>query len=197
MARVLRPAHVVVVGSKAGFAPVCFAAAIRDNEGIGVKSVDCEETLLRRPGEIGALSFVDPSKSIHRDEENHSFGIGSWDEPDVTHAIFDRYGVADVVTHYKMTSEQFISSVSNGPIDLLYIDGDHSFDGIMHDMVAFHPRLSSSAMVLAHDVDPSLTDSDGYAVLQALPPDLYEYVRIPLTPGLAIMRPLQLEGAGD
>ena len=31
--------------------------------------------------------------------------------------------------------------------------------------------------------------SEGYRALNDLPPDLYEYVRVPVFPGLAILRP--------
>ncbi len=190
-ARSMRPKHVVVIGSKAGFSPVCFALAVKDNEGTGIESVECGETTLSNPAAVGKVSFVDPSKSVHRGDPNHSYGIGTWDDPRDTQRIFARYGVDKIVTHFKMTSEEFLSLDPAQSIDLLYIDGDHSYDGIMHDLVKFHDRLGAKSMVIAHDVDPSLDDSDGYAVLNSLPPDLYEYVRIPISPGLAILRPLQ------
>lgn len=190
LARTLRPRHVVVIGSKAGFAPVCFALALKDNVGHTISSVGCGTTCLSHPQERGLVSFIDPSYSIHRGDIGHSYGIGTWDTPSSTTTIFEDHGVASVVTHYKMTSATYLQTHTNdGGIDLLYIDGDHSYEGIMHDLTEFRPHLNPGAFVLAHDVAPDLEDSEGHEVLRDLPEGMYDVVTIPISPGLAIMRP--------
>ena len=188
LTRAIRPRHVVVVGSKAGFAPVCFALGIRDNEGFGIDVVDCESTTMTDTSKTGLLTFIDPSLSIHRGDAGHSFGIGTWDEPETTAAIFANHGVGAIVRHYKMTSADYIAdSPPAPPIDILYIDGDHSYEGVSHDLTSFAPLLSETAIILAHDVHPGLPDSDGYRAFADLP-GTFEKIRLPFTPGLAIIR---------
>lgn len=40
-------------------------------------------------------------------------------------------------------------------IDLLFIDGDHSFKGVYEDFISWAPHLAKNGKVLFHDVDPS------------------------------------------
>ncbi|MGO9956468.1 MAG: class I SAM-dependent methyltransferase [Solirubrobacteraceae bacterium] len=191
LTRAVRPRHIAVIGSKAGFAPVCFALGLKDNAGYGVAKVTCDATILSHPNEFGHLSFIDPSYSVDRGDVGHSFGIGTWDDADATRHIFEAHRVGEFVTHYKMTSAEYLREHGSATaIDLLYVDGDHSLAGVTHDLVEFRPLLSDSALVLAHDVHPTLDDSEGFAALQGLPKDLYEHARIPITPGLALLRPL-------
>lgn len=197
IARAVRPQNVVVVGSKAGFAPICFALGLKDNEGYGIGAVECYDTTLAAPRERPRLHFVDPSYSVHRGDPNHHYGEGMWDDPEIVERRWRRFGVESIVTHFKMTSADYLQHGSRHTrIDLLYVDGDHSYDGIMHDLLAFRGSLWEQSLVLAHDVHPGLEDADGYRVLCDLPPGTYEYVRIPILPGLAIMRPLRPQDTG-
>lgn len=53
------------------------------------------------------------------------------------------------------TSEAFSHEWSSSqPIDLLYIDGDHSFNGIYTDFACWHRHLAASGRVVFHDYDP-------------------------------------------
>jgi predicted O-methyltransferase YrrM len=114
LARTVRPAHVVVIGSGFGFSVVCLALALKDNG-------------------LGALSFVDPSCSMH------------WGEAEHVRAHFDRFGVADVVTHFKMTSGEFFGRCecrSLGAIDVAFIDGNHS---VLAGAPGFHRHVMRHA----------------------------------------------------
>lgn len=39
-----------------------------------------------------------------------------------------------------------------GKIDLLFIDGDHSIEGVLADWKAYSPLLSEHAIVVMHDI---------------------------------------------
>ena len=39
--------------------------------------------------------------------------------------------------------------------DLIFIDGDHRYDGVKSDFEAYRPLLSSRGVILFHDVDPN------------------------------------------
>lgn len=190
MTRAIRPKHVVVIGSKAGFAPIIFAKALKDNEGYGIGKIDCEETELTHPQIEPTLHFIDPSYSLYRGDKNHWYGLGNWDDKEKVLELWAKFGVESIITHYKMTSQQYLALNLEDKIDLLYIDGDHSYEGITHDFTQFHSRLADNAIVLAHDVDPSLRESGGYRAYNDLSDELYEKMRIPVAPGLAIMRRL-------
>lgn len=61
-----------------------------------------------------------------------------------------RAGVADVVEPLVMTSEQAAAQLA-GPVGLLFIDGDHSYDGARRDAELWLPRLSEGGTVMFHD----------------------------------------------
>jgi hypothetical protein len=197
-ARTLRPKKIVVIGSKAGFAPICFAKGLLDNSGTHIARIDPEEVLFRDSSGPGQLDFIDPSYSMSRNDEGHSHGIGYWDSEAETRSLWDTFGLGHIITHYRMRSAEYLDIVrrDQAEIDLLYIDGDHSYAGIRSDMLGFLPYLAADSMVLAHDVDPNCHTARGFEVLESLPAGSYEYVRIPMYPGLAIMRPCGTDSQG-
>jgi predicted O-methyltransferase YrrM len=193
-ARLLRPERVLVIGSKAGFSVVLFALGLMDNIGAGITQVFCYDTELKRAGQPGNVFFVDPSFSADRNEPGHWHGIGFWDDEERVRKHWETFGVGDFVSHYKMTSAEFLNHPQCRDFDLVYIDGDHSREGVLHDFLEYHSKLSENAIVLAHDVDPRLKEMDretgGYEALSLLDRTKYEVCRVPVFPGLAIARRL-------
>jgi predicted O-methyltransferase YrrM len=191
--RAIRPRKVCVIGSKAGFSVIAFALGIKHNAGSTIKNVTCWDTELCEEGVQGSLYFVDPSPE--RNDSDHWYGIGFWDDEEKTNAHWQKFGVDGIVRHYKTTSADFLKH-SQCPldIDLLYIDGDHSIAGITHDFNNYYDRLSGDAIILAHDVDPRLKIMDpstgGYEALMQLDKNRFEVFRLPVFPGLAIVRKL-------
>src|SRR5262250_3368086 len=92
LVRALRPNHVLVIGSGFGFSVVCLALALRDNG-------------------AGRLTFVDPSYSVFRDGPLRTVGGAAyWDDPQKVRAHFRRFGVDQIVTHYKLTSNELFAA---------------------------------------------------------------------------------------
>jgi len=61
-----------------------------------------------------------------------------------------RAGVADVVEPLVMTSAEAAARVT-GPVELLFIDGDHSVEGARRDAELWLPRLAEGGVVMFHD----------------------------------------------
>lgn len=191
-ARVLRPRRVVVIGSKAGFSVIAFALALRDNDGAGIERVGCYDTVVSEDNDK-RLYFVDPGYSEAAGDPSHWHGIGFWRDHAAVEALWARFGVSAFVRHYALTSQAFLNDPEcPRDIDLLYIDGDHSYEGVRHDFERFRSVLRRDAIVLAHDVDPQLQEDDpevgGYNALKSLAPEEFEVFRLPVYPGLAIVR---------
>ena len=58
-------------------------------------------------------------------------------------------------------SEETRSSVAkalNGPLDLLFIDGDHSYDGVKSDFEMYSPLVREAGIVAFHDIANTRTD---------------------------------------
>jgi predicted O-methyltransferase YrrM len=63
----------------------------------------------------------------------------------------DAAGVADMVESHRCYSQDFAKTWS-GPIRLLWIDGDHTYEGAKRDLDLFVPHLAPGGVVLMHDV---------------------------------------------
>lgn len=61
-----------------------------------------------------------------------------------------RNGLADVVEPMVMTSEEAAARIA-GPIELLFIDGDHSYEAVRRDAELWLPRLMDGGIVMFHD----------------------------------------------
>ena len=48
-------------------------------------------------------------------------------------------------------SHEMAARVDDNYIDLLYLDGDHSYDGVMRDLTAWYPKLKSGCICAGHD----------------------------------------------
>lgn len=48
---------------------------------------------------------------------------------------------------------QVVGKTWNRPIDLLHIDGDHSYGAVLEDMQLFFPHLKEDGIMLLHDID--------------------------------------------
>jgi lipopolysaccharide biosynthesis protein len=62
-----------------------------------------------------------------------------------------RYG--DFSSLLEMTFDEAASRFEPGSIDLLHIDGTHTYDSVSHDFNLWHPLLSDRAIVLFHDIN--------------------------------------------
>lgn len=91
------------------------------------------------------------------------FAVDTWEGDD--HAGFYQETVWDDLSEYhtargyqrfsrllRMTFEESADLFEDGSVDLLHIDGFHTYDAVRNDYETFLPKLSESAVVLFHDI---------------------------------------------
>lgn len=121
----LKPNVIVEIGSARGKSTCAFALACQRNG-------------------KGAVFAIDP----HTPNDWTDQGVQRSD--DFLRLRLEEYGLVGVATILKATSEQ-AARTWNTPIDLLFIDGDHSYEGVKFDFDAFKQWLTPDALVLFHD----------------------------------------------
>jgi predicted O-methyltransferase YrrM len=59
------------------------------------------------------------------------------------------------------TLDQLRVKLAGRKINLLFIDGDHSYDGVKNDFIAYLPFLAPGGRVAFHDILPAYREPDG------------------------------------
>jgi predicted O-methyltransferase YrrM len=89
---------------------------------------------------------VDPHVHSREDPDARTF--------DAFQRNLDRAGVLAVVDPLVMTSEEAVRLVT-APVEVLFVDGDHSVEGSRRDADLWLPRVMDGGTVLFHDVASS------------------------------------------
>ena len=183
LVRALRPRHMLVIGSGYGFSVVCLALGLRDNG-------------------AGALTFVDPSYSLLRDGPVKTVGgVNFWRDSEHVREHFARFGVDDFVTHHKLTSERFFDqypALGLPRIDLAFIDGNHSFANVHHDVIQTLKHSHKNTYLLLHDTNIYIREFLHHAGVKrwlrrkaGRHKAAFEYVDFPFASGVALVRVLR------
>lgn len=184
--RTLRPEHVVVIGSGFGFSVVCLALGLKDNE-------------------RGRLSFVDPSYSVFKHGPMATVGgTAQWDDPQKVRAHFSRFGVEQIVTHYKLTSAEFFTQQARRlpPIDVAFIDGSHAYADVRQDFLATLHHTRRNSYLLLHDTNIYVRELVRHAGVKrwlkviAKDKEHFEVIDFPFSSGVALVRVLR-DGAWE
>ena len=183
LVRALRPKHVLVIGSGYGFSVVCLALGLKDNQS-------------------GELTFVDPSYSLLPQRPVEHGGRGQfWHDPQHVREHFAQFGVADIVTHHKMTSEEFFDRYKElqlPKIDLAFIDGNHAYRHVRARRGRGLRHSRKNSYLLLHDTNIYIRETLRHAgvkrwLKRKIGPRkaAFEYVDFPFASGVALVRVLE------
>lgn len=56
-------------------------------------------------------------------------------------------------TRFIQGNSQDVAAIWDGPIDVLFIDGDHSYEGCRADIASWYPHMADEGVMLFHDCD--------------------------------------------
>jgi len=134
--RVTRPKHVLCIGSRYGYIPALCALACKENS-------------------YGKVDFVDAG--YDRSHPKAWGGEGFWKQID-PEKHFALIGLSEWITTFVMTSQKYNKRFAKKTYDYVYIDGDHSYEGVFSDYLMFWPRLRKGGFMLFHDISQGAND---------------------------------------
>jgi hypothetical protein len=153
-----RSKNCVCIGSGGGFIPRIMTRARIDLHGSGIFEGNPDYNW----GDIGATYVVDPCN-----------GIGGKSN------MMDESGFYRSNFHprfIKETSERAFYDffiMQDIKIDFLFIDGDHSYDGVSKDFSLYSTIMEKNGIIAIHDTDPNF--SENYIVSEDQKKDFYEF----------------------
>ena len=82
-------------------------------------------------------------------------------------------------SHDPRTSDRVRTLLGKGPLDLLFIDGDHTFEGVRQDFETYGPLVRSGGLIGFHDINPPSDDApaDGTRYLVGGVPRYWREIR--------------------
>jgi hypothetical protein len=125
-----KPRRILCVGSRKGYIPSICALACQENK-------------------KGHVDFVDAGYD-EKDKNNWS-GIGWWRKTKSDYH-FGFLNANKYLRAYIMTTKEFAKKWHFN-YDYIYIDGDHSYEGVKTDYKLFWKRLNKGGFMIFHDVN--------------------------------------------
>jgi len=90
------------------------------------------------------ITCIDPH--MQPDQEH-----GSAADYEIFHRVIKEHGVADRVRHLRMRSEDAARTWHNREVDIVWIDGDHSYEGAKRDFEDWREAVKVGGLLAAHD----------------------------------------------
>lgn len=93
--------------------------------------------------------------SLEPHEKDQSAGISTWYPPEVIRGYRDdvvsRAANYDRATIYEMDTVAAAELVPDGSLDFIFVDADHSTEGVLRDVQAWRSKVRQGGMILGHD----------------------------------------------
>ena len=95
---------------------------------------------------------------------------GFYDESVLMHVknIINTHYAEQDITLLKKTFDQAIDNFSNTTIDIIHIDGLHTYEAVRHDFQQWFPKLSKNGLMLLHDTHEKRNDFGVYRLWKEL-----------------------------
>lgn len=126
-----KPRNILCIGSRKGFIPAILALACKDNG-------------------LGHVDFVDAGYGPE-EPTKHWSGVGFWKHIDPAEH-FGKLGVSSHITTHIMMTKEFAQRHPDRTYQYIYIDGDHSYEGVKLDYNLFWSKLESHGLMVFHDI---------------------------------------------
>jgi len=65
----------------------------------------------------------------------------------------DKYNNKENINLYKSYSTTYLAQQEDNKYDIIYIDADHSYEGVKKDLIASYPKIKDGAFLMGHDYE--------------------------------------------
>ena len=146
----------------------------------------------------GRLTFADPSYDVLKQGPLRTVGgRGYWSEPEKVKRHFSRFGVEEMISHYKMTNQEFFpryETLGLPKVDIGFVDGNHSYENVKYDFKEILRRSKINTYIFLHDTNIYIREivrNSGvkrWLKLVSKETELFEAIEFPFSSGVALVR---------
>jgi predicted O-methyltransferase YrrM len=83
--------------------------------------------------------------------------VDVWRNPSATFELFSSnmcaIGVQDLIIAHQMDSVSAAKLFSDSSVTFVYIDGNHSYKGVLRDIASWYPKIINGGIIAGHDFD--------------------------------------------
>jgi predicted O-methyltransferase YrrM len=140
-----------------GLQKLCYGtkSLLNNREDLNIVEIGCycghSTLIINSCFQNATINCVDPWKMYR--EEGSTYDLDNQaEELKQAEQIFDQnIKPFPNIKKNKMFSIQFADSVDNDSLDLVYIDGDHSYSAVKQDIIAWMPKVKVGGVISGHD----------------------------------------------
>lgn len=118
---------------------------------------------------ISYFAFCQAVKAL--EQKTHCYAVDTWEgdsqagfyDDSIYQSVVERNerSYDDFSTLLRMTFDQALDEVPDGSVDLLHIDGLHTYEAVKHDFTTWLPKMSRRGVVIFHDTN---VHTEGFGV---------------------------------
>lgn len=115
---------------------------------IGVAEGQFSRDILNWPN-IKKLYSIDSWKTLNQKGDGGS--EQTWHDANYVNTVklLTPFGERSVIL--KQMSSAAVFNFEDNSIDFIHLDGDHSYDGVLSDLIAWYPKMKSGSVISGHD----------------------------------------------
>lgn len=178
------PKNLLCIGSKYGYIPSIMAQACKENG-------------------VGTVDFVDAGYDQESPEDNHLYkssklnksrhwgGVGFWKKNN-SHKHFQTLNLNKNINTHITKSNNFFKQNKKTKWQYIYLDGDHSYQGIKNDFQNSIKHLDDHGYILIHDIFTESSKDLSYGVnkywKEIKKKNKYNLIEIPGKCGLGVIQ---------
>lgn len=99
----------------------------------------------------GIIIAVDPWQSGREKDAEVARSFGTTPEPPFPAFLRNMSGALAPVIPYRLSSLEAAANLRNLRFDMVFIDGDHEYESVKEDILAWRPLLKDGGLLCGHD----------------------------------------------
>ena len=122
---------------------------------IGVFKGEFAETLLKRnPLQLYLVDIWEKGPVHSGDQDGNNVQV--YDGQGLVDIVRKRFALCPNITICHSRSDDFLSAIPDNSIDVIYIDGDHSYEGCKSDLENALPKMRKGGIIMGHDYEMNM-----------------------------------------